>query len=120
MAYNGLSCLKSLMFLRSCVVRWWPHETILLSDETISRFRADIRKHQMVITPVTKRRAAPELASGDSQMRNLSFLLAFAFLLAGPSMAGSTDSGLPGVGTFAYSGSPVAASAPQTVVVAAR
>ncbi len=53
-------------------------------------------------------------------MRNLSFLLAFAFLLAGPSMAGSTDSGLPGVGTFAYRGSPVAASAPQTVVVAAR
>jgi hypothetical protein len=120
MAYNGLSCLKSLMFLRSCVVRWWPHETILLSDETISRFRADIRPPQMVITPVTKRRAAPELAPGDSQMRNLSFLLAVAFLLAGPSMAGSTDSGLPGVGTFAYSGSPVAASAPQTVVVAAR
>jgi hypothetical protein len=96
------------------------HETILLSDETISRFRADIRKHRMVITPATKRRAAPELARGDSQMRNLSFLLAFAFLLAGPSMAGSTDSGLPSIGTFAYSGSPVAASAPQTVVVAAR
>jgi hypothetical protein len=53
-------------------------------------------------------------------MRNLSFLLAFAFLLAGPSMAGSTDSGLPGIGTFAYSGSLVAISAPQTLVVAAR
>jgi hypothetical protein len=96
------------------------HETNLLSDETISRFRADIRKHRMVITRATKRRAAPVPALGDSQMRNLSFLLAFAFLLAGASMAGSTDSGLPGIGTFAYSGSPVAASAQQSLVVAAR
>jgi hypothetical protein len=96
------------------------HETIRLSDETISRCRADIRKHGMVITRATKRRAAPELAPGDSQMRNLSFLLAVAFLLAGPSMAGSTDSGLPGIGTFAYSGSPVATSAPQTLIAAAR
>ena len=35
-------------------------------------------------------------------MRTLSFILAFAFVLAGPSMAGSLDSSLPGVGTFAY------------------
>jgi hypothetical protein len=96
------------------------HETNLLSDETISCFRADVRKHRIVITPATKRRAAPELAPGDSQMRNLSFLLAVAFLLAAPSMAGSTDGGLPGVGTFAYSGSPIAASAPQALIVAAR
>ena len=41
-------------------------------------------------------------------MRTLSFILAFAFVLAGPSMAGSADSGLPGVGTFAYSGLPIA------------
>jgi hypothetical protein len=53
-------------------------------------------------------------------MRNLSFILALAFLLAGPSMAGSTDIGLPGIGTFAYSGSPIAISAPQALVVAAR
>jgi hypothetical protein len=52
-------------------------------------------------------------------MRNLSFLLAFAFVLAVPSIAGSTDAGLPGAGTFAYSG-PVASPAPQAVVVAAR
>ena len=30
-----------------------------------------------------------------------------AFILAGPSMAGSSDQHLPGVGTFAYNGSPV-------------
>ena len=51
-------------------------------------------------------------------MRTLSFILAFAFILAGPSMAGSSDRSLPGVGTFAYSGAPIAA--PQALVVAAR
>jgi hypothetical protein len=50
-------------------------------------------------------------------MRALSFVLAFGFVLAGFSFAGSADSGLPGVGTFAYSGSPVAS---QPIVVAAR
>jgi hypothetical protein len=34
-------------------------------------------------------------------MRTISFILAFAFMLAGPSMAGSSDN-LPGVGTFSY------------------
>jgi len=53
-------------------------------------------------------------------MRALSFILAFAFLLAGPSMAGWSDNSLPGVGTFAYSGSPIVISAPQAIVVAVR
>ena len=53
-------------------------------------------------------------------MRTLSFILAFAFVLAGPSMAGSSDSSLPGIGTFAYNGSPIVTSAPQAIVVAAR
>ena len=53
-------------------------------------------------------------------MRILSFFLAFAFVLAGPSIAGWLDGGLPGVGTFAYNGSPIATSAPQAMVVAAR
>ena len=53
-------------------------------------------------------------------MRTLSFILAFAFVVAGASMAGSSDAGLPGIGTFAYSGSPIAASAPEAIVVAAR
>ncbi len=51
-------------------------------------------------------------------MRALSFVLAFGLLIAGSSLAGSTDGGLPGVGTFAYSGSPIAA--PQSMVVASR
>jgi hypothetical protein len=53
-------------------------------------------------------------------MRTLSFILAFAFVLAGPSMFGSSDSSLPGIGTFAYNGSPIVTSAPHPVVVAAR
>jgi hypothetical protein len=53
-------------------------------------------------------------------MRTFSFILAFAFILAGPTLAGSSDNGLPGIGTFAYSGSPVVTAAPQAVVVAAR
>jgi hypothetical protein len=57
---------------------------------------------------------------GDSQMRTTSFILAFAFILAGPSMAGSSDQHLPGVGTFAYHGSPVVDPASKSVVVAAK
>ena len=53
-------------------------------------------------------------------MRTLSFILAFAFVLAGPSLAGSSDQGMPGIGTFAYNGSPIVTSAPQPMVVAAR
>jgi hypothetical protein len=51
-------------------------------------------------------------------MRTFSFILALAFVLAGPSMAGSSDRSLPGIGTFVYNGSPIAT--PQPIVVAAR
>lgn len=51
-------------------------------------------------------------------MRTMSIILAFAFVLAGSSMAGTAESGLPGIGTFSYNGSPV--GAPQVMVVAAR
>jgi hypothetical protein len=53
-------------------------------------------------------------------MRTTSFILGFAFMLAGASIAGSSDQNLPGAGTFAYHGSPVATSAIQPVVVAAK
>ena len=74
----------------------------------------------MVINLATKTAASAGIHTGDSQMRTLSFILAFAFVLAGPSMAGSLDNGLPGIGTFAYNGSPIAASAAQAIVVAVR
>jgi hypothetical protein len=53
-------------------------------------------------------------------MRTFSVILAFAFLLAGPSMAGSSESSLPGIGTFAYAGSPIMADAPHLTFVASR
>jgi hypothetical protein len=53
-------------------------------------------------------------------MRTISFILAFAFILAGPSMAGSSDNSLPGVGTFSYNGSPVTTQAPPSIVLAAN
>jgi hypothetical protein len=82
-----------------------------------SAFGADIRKQRLVIKWPTKRRATPAPKTGDSQMRTFSFILAFAFILAGPSMAGSSDNGLPGIGTFSYNGSPIATSAPMLVAV---
>ena len=72
----------------------------------------------MVIDRTTK--TAGSAGTGDSQMRTLSFFLALAFVLAGPSIAGSLDGGLPGIGTFAYNGPPIATSAPQAMVVAVR
>jgi len=53
-------------------------------------------------------------------MRTFSFILAFAFVLVGPSMAGSLDNGLPGIGTFAYNGPPIGPAAPQALVIATR
>jgi hypothetical protein len=52
-------------------------------------------------------------------MRPLSLILAAALVVATSSIAGSSESGLPGVGTFAY-GSTVASAAPQIAVLAAR
>ena len=53
-------------------------------------------------------------------MRTISFILAFAFMLAGPSMAGYSDQGLPGIGIFSYNGAPVAFVAPHAMVAAAN
>ena len=50
-------------------------------------------------------------------MRTASLILAFVFVVSGSSMAGSAESGLPGVATFSYNGTPVAS---QTLTVAAR
>lgn len=53
-------------------------------------------------------------------MRTSSFILALAFILVGSSIAGSSDQGVPGAGTFSFNGSPVTMSAPQPIVVAAN
>jgi hypothetical protein len=53
-------------------------------------------------------------------MKTLSFILAFAFVLAGPLLGDSSDASHPGIGTFSYNGAPVAAfAAPITPVLLA-
>ena len=51
-------------------------------------------------------------------MRTVSLILALAFILAGPSIAGSSDSSLPGAGTFSYNDAVNAE--PRLMVIAAR
>jgi len=51
------------------------------------------------------------------RMRALSYIIALAFVLTGPSLAGSDDRDMPGVGTFIYCGSPVVTIAPDSVAV---
>ena len=48
-------------------------------------------------------------------MRALSYIIALVFVLAGPSLAGSDDRDLPGVGTFSYCGSPIKTPAAKVV-----
>jgi hypothetical protein len=48
-------------------------------------------------------------------MRAISYLIALVFVLTGPSLAGSADRDLPGVGTFVYCGSPIVTPAPELV-----
>jgi hypothetical protein len=51
-------------------------------------------------------------------MRALIFAL--VMIVAGPSLAGSADGELPGVGTFSYSGSPIPAPQMMAAVNAGR
>jgi hypothetical protein len=51
-------------------------------------------------------------------MRPFSYVIALVLLLAGPSLAGSADHDLPGIGTFAYNGSPIVTPAPAVMVAA--
>jgi hypothetical protein len=48
-------------------------------------------------------------------MRAISYLIALVFVLTGPSLAGSADRDLPGVGIFVYCGSPIVTPAPELV-----
>jgi hypothetical protein len=93
-------------------------ETVPGSTKPFFPVPAELRKQGRVIQPTTRTAVNAGIQTGDRQMRTLSFILAFAFVLAGPSIAGSLDSSLPGIGTFTYNGSPVAT--PEALVVAVR
>ena len=46
-------------------------------------------------------------------MRALSTIIALVLVLTGPSLAGSADRDMPGVGTFIYCGSPIMTPVPS-------
>jgi hypothetical protein len=48
-------------------------------------------------------------------MRAVSCMIAVILVLTAPSLAGSADGDLPGVGTFSYCGTPILAPAPEVV-----
>lgn len=89
-----------------------------MGDETIFNFDAELRKRRVVTYPPTKMADRADKKTGDSQMRTLSFV--FAFVLAGTSLAGSPDGGVPGNGTFAYSSPPIVSVAPSIIVAASH
>jgi hypothetical protein len=89
-------------------------EIIPRPDETIFLFWRRSPETAVGYQITNKTAGTPAANTGDSQMRTISFILAFAFLMAGPTMAGSVDN-LPGVGTFAYNGAPIAGAAPMLV-----
>ena len=92
-------------------------ETKLSGGETILRLP---RRHRETSDGYqSPNDAAASRSTGDSQMRTILFVLAFATLMFEPSLAGTADAGLPGIGTFSYNGSPVATPA-QPMVMAAR
>jgi hypothetical protein len=95
-------------------------ETNLLATKPFWAFGAELRKRLMVIKPTTNTAPSAAGTTGDSQMRTISFIFAFALLMAGSSMAGSAETDLPGVGTFSYNGPTVTTSASHALVVAAR
>jgi hypothetical protein len=53
-------------------------------------------------------------------MRALSCVIALVLLLTGPSLAGTPDSDLPGIGTFTYNGSPIPDHAATVVAALGR
>jgi hypothetical protein len=52
--------------------------------------------------------------------RTLSFVIALVSVLAGPSMAGSADRDMPGIGTFTYCGSPIVTPAPDVIAAVSQ
>jgi hypothetical protein len=53
-------------------------------------------------------------------MRALSYMIALVFVLTDPSLAGSADRDMAGVGTFAYCGSPIVTPAPDVMAAVAQ
>src|ERR1700722_17792340 len=110
--------LKSLRFL-NCVVGHERRNNSPVRRNHFPLLAQTSGNAARLPSPQPERRATPATTGDSQQMRTLSFILASAFLLAGPTVAGLSDSSLPGVGTFTYNGPPIVTSAPA-IIVAAR
>jgi hypothetical protein len=116
---SGPILLKSFIFLTYCFMRLWRRNNSQARRNHF-RFRRRTAETAHGYQFSDKNGGQRRAKAGDShQMRTLSFLLAFAVVFAGPTLAGSPDGSLPGFGTFAYSGSPIVNAAPS-IIVAAR
>jgi hypothetical protein len=100
--------------------RAWGDETIRTGNETISGFGRITGETADGYQGDNDDGGTAGHATRRHSMRALSFILAFGFVLAGSSLAGTPDGNLPGIGTFQYSGSPITTTAPQPIVLAAR
>ncbi|WP_194475558.1 hypothetical protein [Bradyrhizobium sp. CCBAU 51753] len=87
-------------------------------DETIFHFWCRTPETANRYQTANKTAATPVTIAETVKMRTISFILAFAFVMAGSSMAGSPENGLPGIGTFSYNGTPIATPAPMVVAAA--
>jgi hypothetical protein len=106
--------LKSLSFLAQMFRCRVPTKQFSQAMKPFFCFRADIRKQPLVIS--YQRNGASRLGPNRRlPMRTISFILGFALILAGPSIAGSSNDGLPGIGTFAYNASPAPMVAPTVI-----
>jgi hypothetical protein len=105
--------LKSLCFDLDCFVGRVPTKQFYRATKPFFACHAELRKPRRVIS----HSGSFEAGLGEIRMHAVGLILAFAFVLVAPSMAGSVPSDLPGIGTFAYGGAPIAA---PTMTVAAR
>jgi hypothetical protein len=97
--------LKGRLFPVNCFVGTASTKQLAQPTKPFCHLFAELAKRSMVNqAPSPGGDHKPPAVAGDGQMRTLKYLLACAFVLAGSPMAGIVDGGLPGVGTFAYSG----------------
>jgi len=93
------------LFRRACA-----DETIRYATKSFFAWRAELQKRPMVIRRGLLTAGKRPKGTGGRQTHAVSVIIALAFVIASSTMAGSSPSDLPGIGTFAYSGSPIAAS----------
>jgi len=100
-----ITSLKSLSFWSKCFRSTYSDETIPLNRRNHFSLSSRHPEQPLVISYQRSELQRFDL-NRRRPMRTISFILGFAFILAGPSIAVSSDGSLPGIGTFSYTSSP--------------